>query len=797
MKRRVILCGLLALLNAETSHASRGGYLIDRTNGQLGSLVMDGSVYASCSDGSGGFFIGGAFGNVGGLVRSNVAHIDADGNVTAWNSGTNFAVTGIALHGTTVYLGGTFSSVGGLPRTRLAAVDAETGSVLPWAPSADAQVMAIAQVGNTVFIGGAFSSVNGSPIASLAALDATTGALVPFAAYPNGQVYALTWSGSELLAGGEFSFIGGTFAAHVAALDPNTGYQTRFLPGTNGWVGCLQLSGTNLYVSGGFSTCFGQPRSGLAALDLATITLSPWDPGGGSNTCVDGGSLYVMGSGLIGGANRLGVARVDRVTARADSWAPLLTSPASLATIQAGTKWVFAGGSFGDPYQPPTDVQSPLVAKLPQFNGPVYVTLTCGDTCFVGGSFSRVSISGGGVPWISRSCLAAIRWSTGEVLDWNPNVSGTVNSILLRGNSVLIGGAFTYVNGETHKRIAILDRTTGTADPWDPGLDEAVASMVIAGNTLYVGGGFAHATGITRNAVCSFDLQTLTLMPWDPNVYPGPVYALMPANGQVYIGGDIRFVNGGPRTAIAEVDPITGVATTWAPDVGGKVYEFLLHGETLYVMGVFGSVEGHSRGCGAAWNVTSHQLFGWDPKANDGIYSYRQHEEGLLVGGHFTKLGDQTVIRVGWIDLNSGSLMTPVGVTPQGPVFDLGGKDQFLTIGGEFNIIDNGPDQGWFATTIAPGVVGVRPKSPGIAGLDVYPNPCSKTPELRWSASQAGPVQVELFDVSGRLVFAETWGEVAAGTHTFRPATVLSPGLYFFRLLNAEGHAMRRFVVLR
>ena len=63
-----------------------------------------GSVNATVPDGSGGWFIGGSFTAVGGVVRNNLAHLLANGNVdSAWDPNVaGGAVNAVALSGSTV-----------------------------------------------------------------------------------------------------------------------------------------------------------------------------------------------------------------------------------------------------------------------------------------------------------------------------------------------------------------------------------------------------------------------------------------------------------------------------------------------------------------------------------------------------------------------------------------------------------------------------------------------------------------------------------------------------------------------
>jgi hypothetical protein len=798
--------GTVALLTASVflaipneSHADGGGFLIDPASGVTGSLAIQGTVYASISDGAGGFYIAGQIASVNGQARTNAAHILADGTVDGWNPAPDNVVLALAKAGSTVYLGGAFSKVSGVPRVRLAAVDAQTGALRPWAPSADAQVQAIAQVGSRVFVGGGFNVVNGVSRSFLAALDASTGTLIPLAGGPDREVYALAARDTELFVGGEFLHMNNVIMGHLASISPTTGTLTRSLPQPNQYVWTLAVDGNDLYLAGGFTGLGTSSRIGLASIDLTTNAVTAWDPGNGGATgiAVSGNSVYLAAGGLAGGANRIGVCRVDRYTARALPMAPAF-STMNVMTVVAGSQWVFLGGSNGA--QPTLPAWSnPLVARLPQFGGPVYSTLFVGDTLFVGGSFGRLgSLEPSIPPYVSRQGIAAIRWSTGEILDWNCPVSGPVNAMIAYGNKLIVGGGFTSVAGSTHKRIAVIDRSTGEVDPWDPGLDESVADMKVSNNVLYVGGGFAHAMNQTRSAACAFSLPDLSLTPWDPNVYLGPVNAIECVADHVYLGGKISSVHGVERFALAEVDTSTGAPTSWKPIIGGTVYSIVLHQGMLFITGFLSPVDGNGRGSGAAYLLPSHQLLPWDPGANNTILTMRPYLSGMLLGGEFTVLSGHPQTRIGWVDLASGASLQPVGVVPSGPVEALETRDALLMIGGSFNIINGFADQGWFAVASAPFAPTAVPMSPTRTfRIEVRSTSGLAVPEIRWSTMDSGPGALEIDDVTGRRVIGVRFGSLEAGEHAYRPLIDVQPGIYFARIQSRNETRSAKFVVLR
>ncbi len=179
--------------------------------------------------------------------------------------------------------------------------------------------------------------------------------------------------------------------------------------------------------------------------------------------------------------------------------------------------------------------QTPLVGYQP--NNTVRDMIVVGNTAYIGGSFTALTPAGGGTA-VTRNHVAAINMTTGALLPWNPNVSGTVYNILPAGNNVYLGGSFTTVGGATHKNIAEVNNTTGavvTAFANSSRPNKAVRAMVIAGGNLYVGGAFTSP----RSYMMEVDATTNAYIPtWAP-VVDAEVRALATDTSQT------RIVEGG------------------------------------------------------------------------------------------------------------------------------------------------------------------------------------------------------------------------------------------------------------
>ncbi|MGL5931138.1 MAG: hypothetical protein ACRCY8_19570, partial [Dermatophilaceae bacterium] len=183
------------------------------TGALLGTRQMvTGDVYTTISDGAGGWYLGGEFGEVDGYYRRSVAHVRADGSLDrGFNANVNGPVRALALVGGTLVIGGKFTEAGGGPRTNLAAVDAATGdAVAGWTGSANNTVLALTAAGGSVYVGGQFTTLSGVSRRYLGRVSATTGALdVSFSGQTSALVRALALSADSgtLYAGGDFTSV--------------------------------------------------------------------------------------------------------------------------------------------------------------------------------------------------------------------------------------------------------------------------------------------------------------------------------------------------------------------------------------------------------------------------------------------------------------------------------------------------------------------------------------------------------------------------------------------------------------
>ena len=314
-------------------------------------------------------------------------------------------------------------------------------------------------------------------------------------------------------------------------------------------------------------------------------------------------------------------------------------------------------------------------------DGPVTSVVSDGDTTYIGGSFNYVGPNTGfGVPLdaSSGSPLATYPKVDGEVravvpdgsggwyiggefyvvggtainrlahilsdgtLDtaFDPDVNNTVYSMTLNGSTLYIGGTFTAIQGNSggpylRNRLAAIDTSTGNPTAFNPGANGTVITMALSGSTLYIGGGFTSIQGASggpygRGRIAAIDIATWNPTTWNP-IASSAVSAIAISGSTVYAGGSFTGfsgASGGPysRNYLAAIDMVTANPTSWNPNADSTVVALAMSGSTLYAGGNFAHIQGSSggpytRGCVAAFDVSSSNPTSWNPGMDGAVFS--------------------------------------------------------------------------------------------------------------------------------------------------------------------------------
>jgi hypothetical protein len=227
--------------------------------------------------------------------------------------------------------------------------------------------------------------------------------------------------------------------------------------------------------------------------------------------------------------------------------------------LYLGGEFAFVGGQLRKHLAKISTVTGALDPMWnPDTDEPVFALAIRGTSLYLGGE--KISVVNGQ----PRSRLARVSLSGSGALDplWNPAPDGRVNSLLINGLDLFVGGTFTNIGGQARLGVAKLSALgTGSADPlWNPGIQSivpfasGVAALALDGENLFVGGdfnGIGGNPGILNLARVS-SVGSGTVAGWSPNPN-GAVTALAVTNGSVYVAGaDLFNIAGQPQPHLAK-----------------------------------------------------------------------------------------------------------------------------------------------------------------------------------------------------------------------------------------------------
>ena len=256
--------------------------------------------------------------NLSSLVRLNPdGSIDGGFNVGPFGfTGSNASVRSVVLYTTNglfggkVVFGGLFTSVGGVGRTNVARVNADGTPDTNFVASVDNLVNAVAVQNNgSVVIGGLFTVVNGTNRNFVARLnfDGSLDTTFSRGLGPNGAVRALALQpDGKTIIGGEFTTVDGFSSSRLARLNSDGSVDGTFLGG--GWIFtgavytlALQPDG-RILVGGAFLASGGLVHTNLVRLEANGLLDDTFNPSSPRNEFVSALALQPNGRVVVGGA---------------------------------------------------------------------------------------------------------------------------------------------------------------------------------------------------------------------------------------------------------------------------------------------------------------------------------------------------------------------------------------------------------------------------------------------------------------------------------------------------------------
>ncbi len=341
-----------------------------------------------------------------------------------------------------------------------------------------------------------------------------------------------------------------------------------------------------------------------------------------------------------------------------------------------------------------------------QTNGRVETIVVVGSTAYVGGEFTSVRPSGSplGTGEVGRNHAYAINVDTGALLPWDPEANNTVQSIVVSGQTVYLGGTFGTVGGKTHARVAAVDGTTGAAiQTFKAKANGSVNAMAVGPNGLFLGGNFTTVDKGTANHLAEVDLATGALVPgWVASTDQKVTAMALSADGtRLVIAGNFLTINNGfGQRYLGAVSPATGATMAWFSHPTYPVITLALDAQGVYVAG------NGNGGNVAAFNPTTGQQL-WIGGVDGNVQAIAVDSGTVYVGGHFNNYcghtGGINVCRTPTARDHLMSLDEPTGnILPWHPsangvlgVFALAAGDGTLSAGGDFTKIGGVAQQGF------------------------------------------------------------------------------------------------------
>jgi hypothetical protein len=576
-------------------------------------------------------------------------------------------------------------------------------------PITDGPVFTAVETNGILYIGGNFRQV-GPLSGGICAVSPSSGAAITPFPYLWGAIKTTVMdSQGGVWCGGAFKDTQGLGITNLARLMASGLLDTNQQFAVDDQINALAIYGNQVVLAGRFSHVNGMLRNHLAIVAPDTGMVTDFNLGTDGEIlaiAVSGDTLFVAGKfNQIGGVPRINLASVDLLTRSVTSWDP---SPDSTFSIG------------------------------------VQLLATDGDRLYASGDFTHIS-------GVSRQSLAAFDLTTGQLLAWAPQVSGTstnypfpLNALAVSGSNVYIGGGFANVNGQSRNALGAVDRDTGALLPWSPGVPlNNVLALAVSNTTVFVGGDFPQIGTNGPARLAAVDAGSGSVLNWAP-LPGGAVYTLLPAADKLFVGGDFNLMGGALRNFLAAVDASSGSILPWNARISGVsassgVRTLALRGTNLYLAGNFSAISNQTRYSlgavraadggvlpfapqfqGAFWPSINGMWFAgsnifvagflpsgsptvvdatngirqtWNLNANGALNSFAAVGQTFFVGGAFTQISGQARKFLVAYDANSRALL-PWPATVDATVTSLFSRDQTVVALGNFHTGNGAPASG-------------------------------------------------------------------------------------------------------
>jgi uncharacterized delta-60 repeat protein len=639
----------IARLNADGSLDTTFGAGQTGVSGAVQGL----GVYAIAVQPDGKIIIGGQFLVVNGVIRGNLARLNADGtldtsfgNGLSGVTGANSSVDAVAVQPDgKILIGGFFSTLNGVEHGAFARLNADGTLDAAFSDSlfGVGRLTTIAlQSDGKILIGGAFASVAGVTRGSVARLNADGTLDTTFGnglAGANGVVQDLALQpDGKVIIGGNFNRVNGTLRHGVARVNADGTLDTTFgiavnLAGQAPQSVAVQSDG-KVIVGGNFNQIGGVTATNLVRL-TATGTLDASFPQNllslseavNAVAVQDDGRVLVGGIfGQIGGVARGQMARLSAVGVVDETFVPGLgrAGLVNAIALQSDGK-MLVGGDFDVLNGLPrgrvgrlnpdgtTDTTFGAAQTGPEGATVRAVALQADGKILIGGQFNQINgAARGGVARLNADGTLDTSFGNGLSGTFDTARGIGVYTILpLTNGQILVGGYFGTFNGVATSCIVRLNADGSLDSTFGAGVTifggvRAIVSQ--PDGRLLVAGRFGFTMspndlGLIRlNADGTLDatFPSVTLgASITAGVGDGVGALILQPDGKIFIGGNFISVNGAPRSAIARINADGTLDTGFANDGTGpnqRVNAAVRQSDGKFIIGgEFTSVAGQAR----------------------------------------------------------------------------------------------------------------------------------------------------------------------------------------------------------
>jgi uncharacterized delta-60 repeat protein len=717
------------------------GILSGQPRNNIGRLNVDGTLDASFSPGAdagveclavqadGKILASGWFATLGGQARGRIGRLNADGTLDmSFSADADGSVNSMALEANgKVLVGGQFGSLRGQTRTRLGRLNSDGSLDRTFSPGVSGGVYAVVyslalQPDGKILVGGDFTTLAGESRSRVGRLSNT-----------DAPIQSLAFDGSSITwrrGGGTPEVWSSGLAASTDGNDwLDLGAGARI---TGGWglTGLSLPTNTTIrargFVTGGresswfVETLIGQPavtgepvsktnNAGTVATFSVLAGSTPpfayqWLKGG--LALPDGGNISGVHTPMLTLSNVLGgdagkySVIISNSSGSVTSQAAILsvvepvivgqplsqlgnagdtvefnvatvgTLPLSYQWRKDGTnlpaataaaltltnvQWADRGGydvMVASKFGSATSVVATFAVNLaiadafdPGANGPVYAIAVQPDgRILVGGAFTNLD---------GQTCSRIARLNADGTLEpsFNAGLNTWPDALAVQTDGkILVGGSFTTLAGEGRKCIGRLNVGGSLDTAFDPGADGTVYSLVVQlDGSILVGGSFTSLDGQTNRYMGRLNADGIL----DGSFSPAPnasvrVQAVQP-DGKILAGGTFTTLGGQPRNHLGRLNPDGTLDVSFNPGANGEVNLLAVqaNGQVL-VGGAFTTLAGQPRNRLGRLNPDGTIDTTFNPGADDVVLSLALQADGkILLGGSFNTLGGQTRSHIG------------------------------------------------------------------------------------------------------------------------------------------------------